>query len=337
MTTLIIGPGAIGRLLACRLAAGGQSVRLLGRRPLPTIQTLTSPDGTTQRLELATTTEPRLACVDVDQVMLTTKAYAARAAFAAVADHLPAATPLVLWQNGLRVQRPLTDTWSGPVLCASTTEGAFIKADDSVVHAGQGQTVIGHLDGGLDGHPGEGHGPHTHPLRTDALQTQALQTQALARSLATTLSAAGLATEAVDDIATRLWHKLAVNAAINPLVARYRLRNGELRGHPYRDMVDANVDEVAQILAALEIPAPAIDVPSINIAASDVNDGNRAWRALVWQVIERTAANRASMLQDIEAGRPTEHDAILGPLREAATRLGLPCPQLDAHWRFLNA
>ncbi len=332
MTTLIIGPGAIGRLLACRLAAGGQRVRLLGRRPLPTIQTLTSPDGTTQRLELATTTEPRLACVEVDRVMLTTKAYAASAAFAAVADHLPATTPLVLWQNGLRVQRPLTDTWSGPVLCASTTEGAFIEADDSVVHAGQGQTLIGHLDGGLDRPLDEGNG-----TRTQALRTHALQTQALARSLATTLSAAGLATEAVDDIATRLWHKLAVNAAINPLVARYRLRNGELRAHPYRDMVDATVDEVAQILAALGIPAPAIDVRSSDVAASDVNDGTRAWHALVWQVIERTAANRASMLQDIEAGRPTEHDAILGPLREAAARMGLPCPQLDAHWRFLNA
>ncbi|WP_442489723.1 ketopantoate reductase family protein [Halomonas litopenaei] len=332
MTTLIIGPGAIGRLLACRLAAGGQRVRLLGRRPLPTIQTLTSPDGTTQRLELATTTEPRLACVDVDQVMLTTKAYAASAAFAAVADHLLATTPLVLWQNGLRVQRPLTDTWSGPVLCASTTEGAFIEADDSVVHAGQGQTLIGHLDGGLDRPLGGGN-----DTDTQALRTHALQTQALARSLATTLSAAGLATEAVDDIATRLWHKLAVNAAINPLVARYRLRNGELRAHPYRDMVDATVDEVAKILAALGIPAPAIDVPSSNVAASDVNDGTRAWHALVWQVIERTAANRASMLQDIEAGRPTEHDAILGPLREAAARLGLPCPLLDAHWRFLNA
>jgi 2-dehydropantoate 2-reductase len=50
--------------------------------------------------------------------------------------------------------------------------------------------------------------------------------------------------------------------------------------------------------------------------------------ALVWQVVENTANNKASMLQDMEAKRPTERGAILGPLIERAERHGLECEVL---------
>ena len=291
---LIVGPGALGRLLALHLA-GRQRVTLLGRRPLPPRQTLTTPTGETCTREIPSLTLDALddaVGATVTAAHLTTKAYAAEAAFAAVAPWLPHDTPVVLWQNGYGVQGTLTERWTGPVLCATTTEGAYLEGDAGVVHAGQGRTLVGHLGGG--------HG-------------------ALAAALATRLSATGLPTAAISDIRVRLWHKLAVNAAINPLVACFRIRNGQLRDRPFRPMVDAVLDELAAVMAAENLPPPA-----------------EGLAGLVWAVVSGTANNRASMLQDVLAGRPTEHEAILGPLLAAGRHHGLATPRLAALYRHFD-
>lgn len=299
---LVIGPGSIGRLVAFHLQYHHVStppgntqaeVRLLGRRTLPSHQHLIDPEGKRRSIGITTLSDPNTAARDVTLVHVTTKAYATDAAFSAIAPFLPADTPVVLWQNGTRVQRPLTRSWGGPVLCASTTEGAYVHDDHQVIHAGRGNTVIGHLDG---------------------------QHQALAEQIATTLTHAGLPATAVEDMEVRLWHKLIVNAAINPLVAQYRIRNGQLRDRPFSTMVEATLNELIQLMVALDIPAPQPDDPE-------------SWRRLVWQVISNTANNRASMLQDVLAGRPTEYDAILGPLREAAIEQGIATPWLNQLWQ----
>ncbi|WP_192037268.1 2-dehydropantoate 2-reductase [Halomonas sp. YLGW01] len=293
----IVGPGAVGRLLAMHLARQ-VPVTLIGRREPPARLTLTTPEDEREIRALPGATLETLPPIPPATIHLTTKAHGAEEAVAALANRLPGETPLVLWQNGFGVQESLTRAWPGPVLCASTTEGAYVDdapATDGegdhgmrhgVVHAGHGRTVIGHLDGAY---------------------------RELAEPLAHTLSVAGLPCEAVADIRVRLWHKLAVNAAINPLVARFRIRNGQLRDRPFRPMVEAVIDELVTIMAAEDIPAPP--------------DG---WSALVWGVVEATANNRASMLQDVLAGRRTEADAILGPLLHTARRHALPCPHLEA-------
>ena len=232
-----------------------------------------------------------------DVVHLTTKAHGAEAAHRALAGQLPAGTPLLLWQNGFDCQPRLSARHRGPVLCASTTEGAYVQDEAQVTHAGHGHTFLGSLDGR--------HG-------------------ALAGRLAGILSSAGLPTEAVDDIRVRLWRKLAVNAVINPLVAHFGIRNGELRDAPYRDRVEPLLAEVASILTAEGITPPD-------------GEGLEGWRRLVWQVIEATAANRASMLQDVQAERLTEHEAILAPLLEAAGRHRLAAPHLARHLDTLRA
>ncbi len=284
---LIVGPGALGRLVGLSLAKDGR-VTLVGRRPLPVAQTLITPEGEALTLSVPTLTLDRLPSLTDDIVHLATKAYAADAAHAAIAPRLAPATPLVLWQNGFDCQPRLSEYHDGPVLCATTTEGAWLAGDDRVVHAGHGVTFLGDL------------GNHHLPL---------------ARSLATALTAAGLTTAAVPDIRIRLWRKLAVNAAINPLVARFRIRNGQLRDRPFRPMVEAVIEEVAAIMAAEGIAPPD-------------GAGAAGWRVLVWQVVAGTANNRASMLQDVLAGRPTEREAILGPLLAAARRHGIEAPRL---------
>ena len=46
-------------------------------------------------------------------------------------------------------------------------------------------------------------------------------------------------------------------------------------------------------------------------------------------VTARLGAFKSSMLQDVEAGRPIELEALLGAPREIAQRAGVPTPQLD--------
>jgi len=287
MTThWILGPGAIGRLIAHSLTAVCD-VAIIGRRELPAQQTLSTPEGKQKVQRLETFALDKMAVRAPSPpafVHITTKAMAAEAALASLAERLPDKTPLVLWQNGFLAQPRITRAWAGPVLCATTTQGAYLTGDDGVVHAGHGPTFLGNLH--------QQHGT-------------------LADSLAQTLTRAGLATTPVNDIRQRLWQKLAVNAAINPLVALNRVRNGELHEAAYTNHVEAVVKEVAAILHAEGIQSP------------DGGHNEAAWLTLVWQVVGNTANNKASMLQDVEAKRFTERSAILGPLMESAQRHGL--------------
>ncbi|MCL5425273.1 MAG: 2-dehydropantoate 2-reductase [Gammaproteobacteria bacterium] len=291
-THWILGPGAIGRLLAHSLTPF-VDVAVIGRRALPARQLLTTPESEVRAQQLTSLTAEQLAAdapVPPAFVHITTKAMAAETALESLISIIAPSTPLVLWQNGFYAQPLITQTWPGPVLCATTTEGAYLTGDDGVVHAGRGHTYVGDLNN---------------------------QHSKLAETLAKTLTQAGLAARAVDDIRQRLWQKLAVNAAINPLVALHGVRNGELRGEAYAGRVVAVVKEVATIMFALGIQPP--------------NNGQNeeAWLELVWQVVEKTASNKASMLQDVEAKRPTERGAILGPLIESARRHGVGCEVLQ--------
>ncbi|MBS9402183.1 2-dehydropantoate 2-reductase [Halomonas sp. TRM85114] len=292
----IVGPGALGRLIALRLTDHARAT-LVGRRPPSPIQRLLTPEGETLTRRLAVAVIGALPDETPAIVHLTTKATTALAACDTLARALPADTPLVLWQNGVGSQQAIARRWSGPVLCASTTEGAHVQGDLQVTHAGHGHTFIGALDGRHGG---------------------------LASQLADDLSLAGLPSELVDDIGVRLWRKLAVNAAINPLVAHFGITNGELRNPPYRLHVEAMIEEIAAIMAAESVTPPE-------------GDGIDGWRQLVWQVVDATANNLASMLQDVMAGRPTEHEAILGPLLAAARRHELSAEHIQMHFRYLAA
>ena len=130
--------------------------------------------------------------------------------------------------------------------------------------------------------------------------------------LAAAFAQAGLEAEAVDDIAPVLWSKLIVNAAINPLAALARRTNGAIVDDPdLAQLARAVTAEAAAIAAAEGIPLPD------------------AW-ARVEGTARATAENRNSMLQDLEAGRPTEIDAIGGALLARAAVHGIAVPLTGA-------
>ncbi|HJT92400.1 MAG TPA: ketopantoate reductase family protein, partial [Mycobacterium sp.] len=131
---------------------------------------------------------------------------------------------------------------------------------------------------------------------------------AMAREVAAVFSAAGIPTAAVSDIQRWVWRKLAINAAINGLTALAGVPNGKI------------VEDPASLDAA-------------EIVAEEVAAAARAhgWelggmRRAVAETAAATAANRSSMLQDLDAGRPTEVAAIHEAVVAAAEAAGVATP-----------
>ena len=123
------------------------------------------------------------------------------------------------------------------------------------------------------------------------------------RPVADLLNSAGVPCTVTHNIVPVLWKKLAVNAVINPLTAITQAPNGELLERPeLAPLFSVIVEEVWRVAARHKIPLPT--PPEL------VEEVRRVCRV--------TAANRSSMLRDIEEGRRTEIDSING----AVVRLG---------------
>lgn len=139
-------------------------------------------------------------------------------------------------------------------------------------------------------------------------------------AVAELLCRAGLPARVEPEIAAARLAKLLVNVAINPLAALHGVTNGALREAPYRATLDTLVDEAWPVLRA----------------AGLVLDADAA-RQRVIAVATATAANRASMLQDVQAGRRTEIDAITGALLEMARQQGIDLPAHRDVFRRIKA
>ncbi|MZT09333.1 2-dehydropantoate 2-reductase, partial [Citrobacter amalonaticus] len=111
-----------------------------------------------------------------------------------------------------------------------------------------------------------------------------------------------------NNIRAEMWRKLAVNCVINPLTALWNCPNGELRNHP------EEVNLICQEVAAV------IEREGHHTSVDDL-------RYYVEQVIDSTAENISSMLQDIRAMRHTEIDYITGYLLKRARAHGIAVPE----------
>ncbi|MCD4684867.1 MAG: 2-dehydropantoate 2-reductase [Anaerolineae bacterium] len=121
---------------------------------------------------------------------------------------------------------------------------------------------------------------------------------------------AGLHTVLVDEVASLVWGKLAVNAAINPLTALLRVPNGALLASPRAlHVLHLAANEVAAVAAAQEIVLPF---------------DNAAQQAA--HIAHLTARNRSSMLQDVTRGVRTEIDAINGAVVRTGEALAVSTP-----------
>tara|TARA_R110002072_G_scaffold11196_2_gene50962 strand:- start:124320 stop:125306 length:987 start_codon:yes stop_codon:yes gene_type:complete len=112
------------------------------------------------------------------------------------------------------------------------------------------------------------------------------------------------------DIVYRLWFKFAINCAINALTVIYDCNNGGLLSHTTRKTtLLALCAEIQQLFEQLPETPLLTDLPGA-----------------VVHVLNVTATNVSSTLQDIRRGRPTEITELNGYLTELAVLHGLPCP-----------
>lgn len=125
--------------------------------------------------------------------------------------------------------------------------------------------------------------------------------------VAALLNDAGMPTEVTDDIRREVWHKTLGNVGINALGAVTRLRNGQLLESEHTLEVMRHLVREAEAVA--ERAGYRFD------AFDDVVELARA-----------TAANKNSMLQDVEAGRRTEIDVLNGAIVRLAEDAGLSAP-----------
>jgi len=128
--------------------------------------------------------------------------------------------------------------------------------------------------------------------------------------LAGLLGAGGMDVTVVEDPWPAVWRKVVTNSAVNPLTALIRRTNAELLADAPASLVaDGIAREVARVATACGVPIGE-------------DEATKQWRAMA----ALTGANRSSMLQDVEAGRPTEIDAISGAVAREGERRGVAAP-----------
>jgi 2-dehydropantoate 2-reductase len=127
------------------------------------------------------------------------------------------------------------------------------------------------------------------------------------------LAEAGLEVRVHPDILSVIWTKFALNCTINALCAATGLRLGEVARLPAMDRLQDRV--IDEVLAVTRSKRMELDYPDFRAHIKE-----HCWKKF----------SRPSMLQHIEAGKPTEIAALNARLVEEGAKLGVPTPYNDA-------
>jgi len=139
--------------------------------------------------------------------------------------------------------------------------------------------------------------------------------------LADACTRAGLPARAVPDARGPQWRKVIFNAATNPIGALTGLTHRRVCADPeLRRLVSELVDEGKAVAAAQQIELDADPEELIDHAAKP----------------EVAYDHKASMLQDVEARRPTEIDYLNGGIVRFAEGHGVPTPLNRAIWALVR-
>ncbi|MDO9509114.1 MAG: 2-dehydropantoate 2-reductase [Thermovirgaceae bacterium] len=118
-----------------------------------------------------------------------------------------------------------------------------------------------------------------------------------------------------------IWEKVILNAAVNPVAALTRSPNGGLLDSPL-------TMKIMQVLCREATAAAS--------AAGISVDPDTQWGQLK-KILEMTAGNRPSMLQDIEAGNRTEIEAISGEILRQGEKASLSLPYTEVVYGLVKA
>ena len=124
------------------------------------------------------------------------------------------------------------------------------------------------------------------------------------------LASAGFKAPVQSRLVNEIWLKLVGNATLNPVSAITRATLGALlASSESRDLMRSLMEEVDAVARSLGVELPVSIDKRIEGAAS-------------------VGAHKTSMLQDLEAGKPLELDALLGAVIEIAEWKQVDVPRL---------
>jgi 2-dehydropantoate 2-reductase len=308
MKICIFGAGAIGGYLGAKLAKAGADVSLVARGPhLAAMQanglTLVE-DGETFTVPVRASDDPATLGAQ-DYLVITLKAHSVPAAVPVMQPLIGVDTTVVSGVNGVPwwyfygLDGPLADTRLESVdpggvqwdgLGPERVLGCVVYPAAEVVEPG----VIRHVEGNRFS-LGEPDGSKS----------------ARALRLSEALTAAGLKAPVRPRIRDEIWVKLWGNLSFNPISALTHATLDVLCTDPGTRTVARNMMLEAQVIAErLGVKFP-IDVDRRI-------DGGAA-----------VGAHRTSMLQDLEAGRPLEIDALVTAVQELGRLTETPTPTID--------
>jgi 2-dehydropantoate 2-reductase len=295
MNILIVGTGALGTLFAARLSQAGHEVTMLGtwKQGLDALREngvrLVDSQGKEHHFNVHATEDAR-ECAGIKYALVLVKAWQTERAAGQLASCLADDGLAVTLQNGLGNFETLTQHLGlGRVALGATTTGATL------------------LGPGLARAGGEG--------------TISIQRHQAVGPIEEALQSAEFHVKVVEDARSLVWGKLVINAAINPLTAILRVRNGELlESPPAIELMGTLAKEAARVALAEKVSLPFSDPV-----------------AAVEEVARKTAQNHSSMLQDVLRNAPTEVDAINGAVAQTAQKHNLEAPVNWACWKLVKA
>ncbi len=290
----ILGAGALGTLFAHRAIVVGYEPVLVTRvpdvtrpagmiRPPEKQRVVTLEDGDV-RMTHTFATEAANAKRPITHLFITTKSYDVPSAIDSVVGRFTRDTRVAVISNGLGYHEAVNQRIPSHRLVAGTTT-AGCKLLSSSASDGQLTQRYGVAGAGV--------------TLFGAWQTPLSADSSAIPSWLTPFIDGPWSCEWRDNIHPALLMKLAINAVINPCTALNDVANGALAEPPWQEQAEQATREVTQILKAAKQTLVA------DTLASTID-----------RVIADTAHNTSSMLADIRAKRPTEHEAILGYLLE---------------------
>jgi 2-dehydropantoate 2-reductase len=200
----------------------------------------------------------------------------------------------------------------GPETAILSLQNGWGNADRIAAIAGRGRLMVGlTYNAGTLVAPGRVR--RTAISRTLVGELDGTMSPRLAAAVAA-LRRAGIGTEPTADIVSEIWKKLALNVCTLPTAALLRFAAHELNRHEEtRALMQGLLAEVVAVAAATGITL----------------DRAERWQAIT-ALLDRAIGARASMLQDVEAGRQTEIDVINGAIVDAGRRHAIATPLNDA-------
>jgi 2-dehydropantoate 2-reductase len=309
MKVCIYGAGAVGGHLAARLAAAGKheiSVVARGQQLAAIKQrglTVSRGDEVhSGRPDHATDDPGSLAAQDI--VIVTLKAQALPDAAKSIESLLAPDGVAVFatngipwwWHKGLDVpQTPLFPLDPNGVLWNRLKDrslGCVIYSPNEVIEPGVIRSAL--KDRWMLGEP-------------DGAESERLT------RVAEVFQSAGIRGLATTDLRYEIWYKLLINCGLNPVAALTRLPTPLMNKNPFIIALRKSV---------------MLEVTDIALACGTDLRGKIDLDELCTPT-KRSGSNRASMLQDVLAGRSLEHEAILGIAVGLAKEHGVSAPRCE--------